>query len=90
MVAAAAVAAFTWGMAEYIEKGKPSVLGFCSGAVAGLVVITPACGFVLPGSAVIIGVLAGLIPFIACTRCLTIASPNPVPPISRERALSTR
>ena len=65
---AAAVAAFTWAMAEYIEKGKPSVLGFCSGAVAGLVVITPACGFVLPGSAVIIGVLAGLVPFLACTK----------------------
>jgi Amt family ammonium transporter len=65
---AAAVAAFTWAMAEYIEKGKPSVLGFCSGCVAGLVVITPACGFVTPGSAVIIGVLAGIVPFIACTR----------------------
>jgi Amt family ammonium transporter len=55
-------------MAEYIEKGKPSVLGFCSGAVAGLVVITPGCGFVLPNSAVIIGVLAGLIPYFACTK----------------------
>jgi ammonium transporter, Amt family len=65
---ATAVASFTWAMAEYIEKGKPSVLGFCSGAVAGLVVITPACGFVLPNSAVIIGVLAGLIPYFACTR----------------------
>jgi ammonium transporter, Amt family len=65
---ATAVASFTWAMAEYIEKGKPSVLGFCSGAVAGLVVITPACGFVLPNSAVIIGILAGLIPYFACTR----------------------
>jgi Amt family ammonium transporter len=65
---ATAVASFTWAMAEYIERGKPSVLGFCSGAVAGLVVITPACGFVSPGSSVIIGVLAGIIPFIACTR----------------------
>jgi Amt family ammonium transporter len=43
---AAAVASFTWAMLEYALKGKPSVLGFCSGAVAGLVVITPACGFV--------------------------------------------
>src|SRR5262249_8113940 len=42
--------------------------GFCSGAVAGLVVITPACGFVSPNSGVIIGVLAGLIPYFACTR----------------------
>ena len=65
---ATAVASFTWAMAEYVEKGKPSVLGFCSGAVAGLVVITPACGFVAPGSSVIIGILAGIIPFIACTR----------------------
>jgi ammonium transporter, Amt family len=65
---ATAVASFTWAMAEYLEKGKPSILGFCSGAVAGLVVITPACGFVLPNSAVIIGVLAGLIPYVACTR----------------------
>ncbi|MBK7974351.1 MAG: ammonium transporter [Deltaproteobacteria bacterium] len=65
---AAAVAAFTWGMIEYVEKGKPSILGFCSGAVAGLVVITPACGFVTPGSAVIIGILAGVVPFLACTK----------------------
>ena len=65
---AAAVAAFTWGMIEYVEKGKPSILGFCSGAVAGLVVITPACGFVTPGSAVLIGILAGVVPFLACTK----------------------
>ncbi|MFN7951112.1 MAG: ammonium transporter [bacterium] len=65
---AAAVAAFTWAMIEYVEKGKPSILGFCSGAVAGLVVITPACGFVKPGSAVLIGILAGVVPFLACTK----------------------
>jgi Amt family ammonium transporter len=65
---AAAVASFAWAMAEYLEKGKPSVLGFCSGAVAGLVVITPAAGFVTPSSAVLIGVLAGVIPFFACTK----------------------
>jgi Amt family ammonium transporter len=64
---ATAVGAFTWPLIEWIFKGKPSVLGFCSGAVAGLVVITPACGFVNAGGAVIIGVLAGVIPFIACT-----------------------
>jgi Amt family ammonium transporter len=64
---AAAVGAFTWPLIEWIFKGKPSVLGFCSGAVAGLVVITPACGFVNAGGAVIIGILAGVIPFIACT-----------------------
>ena len=43
---ATAVASFTWAMLEYGLRGKPSVLGFCSGAVGGLVVITPACGYV--------------------------------------------
>lgn len=64
---AAAVAGFVWPMCEWITRGKPSVLGFCSGIVAGLVVITPACGFVTPNSAVIIGVLAGVVPFLACS-----------------------
>jgi ammonium transporter, Amt family len=62
---ATAVASFVWAMAEYILRGKPSVLGFCSGAVAGLVVITPACGFVDCTGAIIIGVAAGLVPFFA-------------------------
>jgi len=62
---AAAVASFVWAMVEYIIRGKPSVLGFCSGAVAGLVVITPACGFVTVNGAVAIGVAAGLVPFFA-------------------------
>ncbi|MDB6114127.1 MAG: Ammonium transporter [Lacunisphaera sp.] len=62
---ATAVASFAWAMAEYALRGKPSVLGFCSGAVAGLVVITPACGFVDCTGAIIIGVLAGLVPFFA-------------------------
>ncbi len=65
---AAAVACFTWGLLEYIIRKKPSVLGLCSGAVAGLVVITPACGFVTPTSAVIMGVFAGAIPFLACWK----------------------
>lgn len=65
---AAAVASFAWALAEYLEKGKPSVLGFCSGAVGGLVVITPGAGFVTPSSAVFIGILAGVIPFFACTK----------------------
>jgi Amt family ammonium transporter len=60
---ATAVASFVWPMAEWITRGKPSVLGFCSGAVAGLVVITPACGFVTANGAVIIGLLAGIIPW---------------------------
>ena len=65
---AAAVASFTWAVAEYFDKGKASVLGFCSGAVAGLVVITPAAGFVNSTGSVIIGVAAGLVPWFACTR----------------------
>jgi ammonium transporter, Amt family len=60
---ATAVASFTWALIEKIFRGKASVLGFCSGAVAGLVVITPACGFVDSTGAVIIGVLAGGIPY---------------------------
>ena len=69
---AAAVAAFTWGAVEGIAKGKVSVLGLCSGAVAGLVVITPAAGFVTAQSAVIMGVLAGVVPYIACTKIKSI------------------
>jgi ammonium transporter, Amt family len=66
---AAAIAGFTWAAIEYVLKGKPSILGFCSGIVAGLVVITPAAGFVDSVSgAPIIGVLAGVIPYIACTK----------------------
>jgi Amt family ammonium transporter len=65
---ATAVASFVWAMAEYITRGKPSVLGFCSGAVAGLVVITPACGFVDSNGAIIIGIAAGLIPYFACWK----------------------
>ena len=64
---AAATAGFVWPMIEWITRGKPSVLGFCSGIVAGLVVVTPACGFVTPTSAVIIGVLAGIVPYLACS-----------------------
>src|SRR4051812_39753947 len=65
---ATAVASFAWAMAEYIIRGKPSILGFCSGAVAGLVVITPACGFVNVTGSIIIGIAAGLIPFFAVVK----------------------
>ncbi|MDB6168072.1 MAG: ammonia channel protein [Verrucomicrobia bacterium] len=65
---ATAVAAFTWGAIERIFRGHASILGFCSGAVAGLVVITPACGFVDSTGAVIIGVLAAVVPYIFCTK----------------------
>lgn len=62
---AAATAGFVWACSEWILRGKPSILGFCSGIVAGLVVITPGAGFVTATSSVIIGVLAGIIPFLA-------------------------
>jgi len=65
---ATAVASFVWPMMEWIVRGKPSILGFCSGAVAGLVVITPACGFVTANGAVIIGIAAGLIPWFFCFK----------------------
>jgi Amt family ammonium transporter len=65
---AAAIAGATWPALEWITRGKPTVLGFCSGIVGGLVVITPAAGFVTATSAVIIGVIAGVIPFFACTK----------------------
>jgi Amt family ammonium transporter len=63
---AAATAGFVWALLEKVLRGKASVLGFCSGIVAGLVVITPGAGFVTASSSVIIGVLAGVIPFLAC------------------------
>jgi Amt family ammonium transporter len=53
--------------AEWITKGKPSVLGAISGAVAGLVAITPASGYVLPGGSIVIGLAAGVICFWAAT-----------------------
>ncbi|HXR05764.1 MAG TPA: ammonium transporter [Candidatus Acidoferrum sp.] len=65
---ATAVASFVWPMMEWLVRGKPSVLGFCSGAVAGLVVITPACGFVTAGGAMVIGIAAGLVPWFFCYK----------------------
>ena len=58
---APAAAGLTWMIAEWIHSGKPSALGFGSGVVAGLVVITPAAGFVQPGAALLMGVAAGLV-----------------------------
>ncbi len=57
---ATAAATLGWLIAEWVTKGKPSVLGAISGAVAGLVAITPASGFVLPGPGLIIGLVAGV------------------------------
>ena len=64
---ATAVAALSWMFAEWLTKGKPSVLGIASGAVAGLVAITPASGFVATGGAIAIGLAAGVICFWAAT-----------------------
>jgi ammonium transporter, Amt family len=58
---APAMAGLTWMIAEWIHAGKPSALGFGSGVVAGLVVITPAAGFVQPGAAILMGIAGGLI-----------------------------
>ena len=65
---AAAVAAGTWAVLEYFWRGKASVLGFCSGAVAGLVTVTPACGFIDGNSAVWVGLAGGAVPFFVCTK----------------------
>jgi Amt family ammonium transporter len=64
---ATATAALAWMFAEWVTRGKPSVLGIISGAVAGLVAITPASGFVLPGGALVIGIVAGVVCFWAAT-----------------------
>ena len=64
---AASAGAFTWMALEWWTRGKPSVLGMISGAVAGLGTITPASGFVMPMQAIVIGVVAGCVCFWACT-----------------------
>jgi Amt family ammonium transporter len=64
---AAAVAALSWMFTEWLIKGKPSVLGIASGAVAGLVAITPASGFVGAAGALVIGIAAGVLCFFAAT-----------------------
>ena len=64
---AAALAGMSWAAIEWAIRGKPTVLGFCSGIVGGLVVVTPAAGFITANGAVLIGVLAGVVPFFACT-----------------------
>ncbi len=64
---AACAGAIVWSLLEWTQRGRPSVLGIISGAVAGLGTITPASGFVLPWHGVIIGVFAGAICYFACT-----------------------
>jgi Amt family ammonium transporter len=55
-------------MIEWTVRGKPTVLGFCSGVVAGLVVVTPACGFITPNGAVLVGIAAALVPWFFCYK----------------------
>ena len=62
---AAAIGGFVWALLEFLTKKQPSVLGFCSGIVAGLVVITPAAGFVNANGAVLCGIAAGVVPYFA-------------------------
>jgi Amt family ammonium transporter len=64
----AAAAALSWGVTEWYLKGHPSVLGVASGMVAGLATITPASGFVTVPAAIVIGLIAGIICYMAVTK----------------------
>src|SRR6266702_3032621 len=64
---ATATAAFTWMLVEWMMRGKPTVVGICTGAVAGLVAITPASGFVGPLGSLCIGIAAGILCYWGCT-----------------------
>jgi Amt family ammonium transporter len=64
----AAAGALAWAFIEWVTRGKPSVLGTASGAVAGLVCITPAAGFVQPMPALLMGAAAGLVCYFACAK----------------------
>jgi Amt family ammonium transporter len=68
---AAAAGAITWPTTEWLLRGKPTVLGACSGAVAGLVCITPAAGYVQPMSGLIMGAIAGVVCFFSSTALKT-------------------
>ncbi len=65
---AAAAGVLAWSIAEWIALGRPSILGACSGAVAGLVCITPAAGAVNPIQGILLGFVAGLVCYLACTK----------------------
>jgi ammonium transporter, Amt family len=65
---AAAAGGLTWAGMEWITRGKPSILGTCSGVVAGLVCITPAAGYVTAMPALLMGVAVGVVCFLACTK----------------------
>ncbi len=65
---AAAAAGLSWAVAEWIMKGKPSALGCVSGMVAGLVVVTPAAGFVTPASGMTMGLIGGVVCYLAASK----------------------
>jgi Amt family ammonium transporter len=69
---ATAAAAISWSLAEWLKNGRPSALGAISGAVAGLVAITPAAGFVAPMPALAIGFIAGLVCYFMVTKIKSI------------------
>ena len=64
---ATAAAALAWMMAENVEKGRPSLLGMVTGAVAGLVAVTPAAGYAGPGGSIVLGLMAGAVCFVFCS-----------------------
>jgi Amt family ammonium transporter len=64
---AAAAGGLTWAAMEWLARGKPTILGTCSGVVAGLVCITPASGYVTPRWALVMGVAVGVVCYLACT-----------------------
>ena len=65
---AAAAGVLAWAGAEWVAHGRPSILGACSGAVAGLVCITPAAGAVNPIQGIVLGLVAGIVCYFACTK----------------------
>jgi len=65
---AAAVGSSAWAAAEWMQSGKSSVLGFCSGAIGGLVVVAPACGYVDATGAIVIGLAGGILPYFAVVK----------------------
>jgi Amt family ammonium transporter len=65
---ATAAATMSWMLAEWVLKGTPTMLGAASGAVAGLVAITPACGYVGPMGAIVLGLLAGIVCLLAVSK----------------------
>ncbi|MDR1789384.1 MAG: ammonium transporter [Opitutaceae bacterium] len=64
----AAVGGFVWGLLDYVFKGKPSVLGICSGIIGGLALVTPATGYITPNGAMLCGVVAGAVPYLFCVK----------------------